>query len=331
MIQKIHILILIEIIIGMFLHSEVKAQQDAQFTQFAYTQQYFNPAVVGAKLETNFSFTHRNQWLAYQPSFDNGGAPSTQLLIFNTALPKYNSGIGVHIVNDRLGALNNLEVQLSYAYHVKVGEGKKLSFGLRGGMYAVTIDGSALRFRQPNDPYASIAGKETNLKPDFAAGIYYQTPKFFAGANFNHLNQAGFNFGEGIRGQTLARSMYILSGYNWEIEPEKWTLTPIALLKSTNFKVFSVEAGALLTYNKKFTFGTTYRHEESVNAIVSVELPRKTSKNIIHNMRIGYAFDYIIGGQSAKQPTSHEITLSYQMPVKLPLPPSIIRSPRFRY
>lgn len=331
MIQKIHILILIEIIIVMFLHSGVKAQQDAQFTQFAYTQQYFNPAVVGAKLETNFSFTHRNQWLAYQPSFDNGGAPSTQLLIFNTALPKYNSGIGVHIVNDRLGALNNLEVQLSYAYHVKVGEGKKLSFGLRGGMYAVTIDGSALRFRQPNDPYASIAGKETNLKPDFAAGIYYQTPKFFAGANLNHLNQAGFNFGEGIRGQTLARSMYILSGYNWEIEPEKWTLTPIALLKSTNFKVFSVEAGALLTYNKKFTFGTTYRHEESVNAIVSVELPRKTSKNIIHNMRIGYAFDYIIGGQSAKQPTSHEITLSYQMPVKLPLPPSIIRSPRFRY
>lgn len=315
----------------MFLHSGVKAQQDAQFTQFAYTQQYFNPAVVGAKLETNFSFTHRNQWLAYQPSFDNGGAPSTQLLIFNTALPKYNSGIGVHIVNDRLGALNNLEVQLSYAYHVKVGEGKKLSFGLRGGMYAVTIDGSALRFRQPNDPYASIAGKETNLKPDFAAGIYYQTPKFFAGANLNHLNQAGFNFGEGIRGQTLARSMYILSGYNWEIEPEKWTLTPIALLKSTNFKVFSVEAGALLTYNKKFTFGTTYRHEESVNAIVSVELPRKTSKNIMHNMRIGYAFDYIIGGQSAKQPTSHEITLSYQMPVKLPLPPSIIRSPRFRY
>jgi type IX secretion system PorP/SprF family membrane protein len=307
------------------------AQQDAQFTQFITNKQYFNPAMVGAKLETNFAFTYRNQWLNYQPSFDEAGAPATQILIFNTALPKYNSGIGFHIVNDRLGALNNLEAQLSYAYHIKVGEGKTFSIGARAGIYAITIDGSLLRFRQPNDPYAAIAGKETNLKPDFAASLHYETPKFFAGATLNHLNQAGFNFGEGIKGQTLARSMYIMGGYYWEIQPDNLMLTPVALLKSSNFDVFSIEAGALLTYNKKYALGTTYRHQESVNAIVSVEFPRKTPKNILHNIKIGYSFDYIIAGQTAKQPTSHEIVLSYTMPVKMPLPPSIIRSPRFRY
>ncbi len=314
-----------------FLATPIYAQQDAQFTQFIHNRQFFNPAVVGSKLETQFGFVYRTQWLAYQPTFDDGGAPSTQVFNFNTALPAYNSGFGFHLVNDNLGVTNNIEAQLSYAYHVKMQGNATLSFGVRGGIINKTIDFGKLRFRESGDPFDLGKGKESNLKPDFGAGIQYETPKFFVGFSINHLNQAKFNFGSATTQETLVQSSYLMAGYNYVFGAEKWVLTPMLLVRNAQFSKYALEGGAIIKYNQKFWGGVSYRTQESANLLLGADFTRKTKKNVVHNMRVGYSFDYIIEGQSAKQATSHEVTLGYTIPVKLPLPPSIIRTPRFRY
>ncbi len=320
--------------LSMALPRAVYAQQDAQFTQYMFNQLYLNPAYAGIKKITEITLVHRTQWAAYQPTFDDGGAPATQVFSFSTQLPKLKSGIGIHLVNDALGPMRNLEAQLSYSYHIAMKNNATLSIGLRGGVYSRSYDYSKLRFRDSGDPYNTGGGKENDIVPDGAVGIYYNNPKFFASVSANHLVKAGFQYKGAtsainlIDVEALANSVYIFGGYHININRDL-KVTPTLLAKTTAFKAYSFDAGAWLTYQEKYSLGVSYRNQESVNAFVGAYIPQKKGSQKM--FRIGYSFDYIITGKTAKQPTSHEVLLAYTIPVPAIKLPPIIRTPRFRY
>src|SRR5688500_5627881 len=113
----------------------VFAQQDALFTQYMFNNLYMTPAFAGVDGVTRFTAMHRSQWLGYQSSFGDGGAPTTMMASFNTPIYKLRSGAGVYIMRDQLGPQNNHEAQVSYAYHLGIKE-TKLSFGVKLGIYA---------------------------------------------------------------------------------------------------------------------------------------------------------------------------------------------------
>ncbi|GAB4401009.1 MAG: type IX secretion system membrane protein PorP/SprF [Microscillaceae bacterium] len=312
------------------------AQQDAQFTQFMFNKLFFNPAFAGVEHKTLVHFIHRAQWTGYQPSFDDGRAPNTQVLGFNTALLRFNSGIGAHIVVDRLGPLTNLELQFSYAYHIKLNKDTRLSLGLRGGMYSRIIDFDKYRFAQPDDPLDVQNGSESVIKPDMAVGIYYYSPTFFGGLSANHLTQSEFNFGDGFNRDALVNSFYLMGGYRFKMDrQEKWVLTPSLLVKASELQEFSFDVGTLVEYDEKFWLGSTFRNEESINFLAGVVIPRKPkrSKGRLPDPRfkIGAGFDYVYAGQEAKQTASYEVFFSYELPIRPPTYPALIRTPRFRY
>jgi type IX secretion system PorP/SprF family membrane protein len=136
---------------------------------------YLSPAFAGVDGVTRLTAFHRSQWVGYQSSFDDGGAPTTQMVSFNTPIFKLRSGFGGYIMNDQLGPQNNLEVQASYAYHLGIKE-SKLSFGIRLGMYSQTLDYNMYRYIHPGDELLKDKeGKESQVKPDMAVGIFYRS------------------------------------------------------------------------------------------------------------------------------------------------------------
>ena len=153
------------------------SQQDPQITHYMFNPVFFNPAFSGSEGTMRVTALHRTQWLGYQPTLDEGGAPSTQLFTFSNPLLGLNSGIGGYVSNDRLGPLNNLEVQGSYAYFKKLGNGM-LSAGVKAGFYSQTIDFARYRAINPNDPLINSKGKESQVKPDLGLGLNYRTEKF---------------------------------------------------------------------------------------------------------------------------------------------------------
>ncbi len=309
------------------------AQQDAQFTQYMFNQLFMNPAYAGVTKRTEATLVHRTQWAAYQPTFDDGGAPATQVFSLSTQLPKLRSGIGLHVVNDALGPMRNFEAQLSYAYHIPMKNKSTLSIGLRGGIYSRSYDYSKLRFRDSGDPFNTGGGKEADLVPDGAIGIYYDNPKFFASITANHLIKSNFQYSVPnavslINVEALANSAYLYGGYHFQVNDD-WKITPTVLALTTAFKTYSFNVGGWATYQEKFWGGLSYRNQESVNAFVGVYLPQKKGSKKM--FRVGYSFDYIVNGKIAKQPTSHEILLAYTIPVPPIKIPPIIRTPRFRH
>ncbi|MDX1904425.1 MAG: type IX secretion system membrane protein PorP/SprF [Thermonemataceae bacterium] len=293
----------------------VYAQQDAQFSQYMFNGFYYNPAVAGADNKANFLLMHRTQWAGYDATFDDGGSPQTQ--IFSATAPFVyvsNTGVGLHAVRDVRGPISSLEAHLSFAYHLSLGDGK-LSIGARAGIYNQSIDFSKFRFNDESDPVSqelSTKGVQSELKPDFAFGLWYAQEKFYVGISSNHLAKSQISFGLEELENALARNLYFTAGYNYTLN-DQWLLQPSVLIKNlpeNGLKTTSMEFSVLGTYNQKFWGGLAYRQSDAATAMVGV-YPTKDNR-----LRIGYAFDYTISGAQGKAPTSHEIFVSYGMPIK---------------
>ncbi len=298
------------------------AQQDPRFTHYLYNQQYFNPAAAGMDGSARFMMLGRAQWLGYN---QDGSAPNTGLFSFNTPLLRASSGVGAVAYYERFAAVSALAIRGNYAYHLNVGSGK-LSIGASVGMVSQGRDRSKYKFIDQNDP--SIPASVNSMQPDLGAGIYYKTQKLFVGLSAMHLTAPTFTYngqGSTTSKETLVRHYYGIVGYNYEVNPTL-TLTPSILYKSANFnsKATSIEGNITANINNRFSIGAGYTQQEAVNVLVGLSLLKDNS------LRLGYALDLVTSGRNAKQSTSQELMLAYQLPVTLKGPRPAIRTPRYR-
>lgn len=310
------------LIIGLlFTNLWAYSQQDPQFTQYMFNTLYYNPAYAGIPGAINFTALHRTQWLGYQSTFDGAGNPTTQVISANIPILKFSSGAGLHVVNDNLGALTNLEIQASYAYHIPI-KNAKLSIGIRGGVYTQTTDFDKYRWYDPDDPLRQ-SGKESQFRPDLAAGIYYRAEKYYIGVSANHLMKSQFDYGIDSLQNALVTHMYLTGGYDYQLNYDI-VLRPSILVK-TDLKTYSFDVSLLATFREKLWGGISFRQSEAMIALIGYSFFKDNS------LRLGYGFDYIIKAQEAKNATSHELMLSYTLPVVSSGERRIIRTPRFRH
>jgi len=306
------------------------AQQDPQFTQYLFNQFYLNPAAAGADGLIRFTGITRIQWNpGYQGTFGDGGAPSTQVLSFQMPLNAIRSGVGFYATNDRLGPASNQEIQFSYAYRIPLADGQ-FSLGVRAGFYNKSLNFDILRPREPGDPILNT-GRINEAKPDLAVGAYYTSSALFVGAAVNHLVASRYPFRTEAGTNKLYTSAYVHGGVRYYLT-EDVELTPSVLVKAIpslfgqgNQGAISVEGGVMGTYQERYWLGLQYRTADALSALVGFNLGRNNA------LRLGYAFDYVIGGTGAKAPTSHEVLLSYALPAPRVTKRTIVRTPRFRY
>ena len=297
------------------------AQQSAQFSQYMFNTLFYNPAYAGVEGVTTITAFHRTQWAGYQPTTgDLSGGINTQVISLNTPILKLRSGFGLHVVNDRIGPLTNQEAQVSFAYHLGVGAAK-LSLGVRAGAFSQTIDFDQYRWVDPNDPLRQ-AGKDSQMRPDFSVGVFYRARQFYAGVGFKHLVDAQFNFGIDTLNNPLQNHMTVTGGFDYE-PTYKVRLTPSFLVQS-DLNTYSFDIGVMATYNGTMWGGLSYRQQESLVGMMGYSFFREKS------LKLGYAFDYTVIAREAKATSSHEIMVSYSLPVSSAGEKKIIRTPRFR-
>jgi type IX secretion system PorP/SprF family membrane protein len=299
----------------------VLAQQDPQFTQYMFNNLYVSPAYAGVDGVTQFTFFHRSQWAGYQSSFGDGGAPTTQMLSFNTPIYKIKSGFGAFISNDRLGAQNNTEIQTMYSYHLAVKD-SKLSFGIKLGAYAQSINSDRYHPVYQNDPDIPTGGRFSQVRPDLGVGVFYRAEKYYAGFGVNHLTRAQFDFGKSVR-NALSTHMNFTAGYYYEVNFDLKILFPV--LVKTDFKEYSFDLGLIANLKDKMWGGITFRQQEAANVILGYSLLKDKS------LKVGYSIDVVIKDQQAKENFSHELMCSYQLPVAVGGGKKVVRTPRYRH
>src|SRR6185295_18441516 len=103
-----------------------KAQYDAMFTQYMFNEMYINPAYAGSKEAMSATLLHRQQWVSFK------GRPVTTSFSLHGPLQSEKMGLGLSILNEKVGVMTRNLIYASYAYRLKFKNKSTLALGLMG-------------------------------------------------------------------------------------------------------------------------------------------------------------------------------------------------------
>ena len=167
------------VVVVALLTVSTKAQQDPQYTQYMYNMNIINPAYAGSYEALSINFLGRTQWVGID------GAPRTLTMGINSPVGK-NVGLGLSVILDEIGPVQEQNVYGDFSYTLKVGENAKLALGLKTGFTFFNICLPCLNPVNENDQ-AFVNENANKIMPNFGAGAFYYTDKFYAGLSIPNL------------------------------------------------------------------------------------------------------------------------------------------------
>ena len=300
------------------------AQQDAMFTKYMFNSLIFNPGYAGSKDYMSVGILHRTQWAGFD------GAPTTQSVTLHTPLKNDRVGVGFSLVNDEIGPTNSLGANFSYAYRIPMGKnGAKLSIGMQAGIENYRADFTQLDREQIGD--VAFDTNPNMWNPNFGAGIYYYSRKFYMGLSSPQLIE--YELTPGGTTQIYARNFrhyYFTMGTAIPLKGDNLIFKPSILVKNVGVdKVISkdpafADIGAptefdidlSLLFQQTFWIGASFRA-----GVQSFGSAAKTSYdsadvwfswNMSNGMRIGAAYDYPLTEINTQTAGSFEVMLGYE-------------------
>ncbi len=282
----------------------VKAQQDAQYTQYMYNTLAVNPAYAGSRGVLSINALHRSQWVGLD------GAPTTQTINLNTPVSK-RLGLGLSIVNDEIGNGTNQDTYFDAvaSYTIPTSRTGKLSFGLKAGGHALNLDFSKLRNYNDEANTVGLSNIDKKFAPNFGAGVYYHSDKFYAGLSVpNFLKTEHFESSSSSFAQERM-NFYFITGYVFDLNADL-KFKPAVLVKAVSGAPLQIDLSANFMLNNKVTLGAAYRWDAALSALVGFQ--------ISDQFLLGLAYDKETTelGNTAFNDGSFEVLLRYELRTK---------------
>jgi type IX secretion system PorP/SprF family membrane protein len=289
--------IVLSVIIPFILSIPLYAQQDIMVSQYMFNGLLLNPAYAGSHPYLSATVLHRNQWVGLE------GAPKTSIFAIDGPINNEKMGLGLIVSNDHIGVTDQTDIYGNYSYHLPLGDGK-LAFGLKGGVSRYTYKVDQLVIWDNNDQ-VFVGNRSTAWLPKFGAGIYYYTPKWYAGISVPSLiaHDPNNNFGSDVNNSGFVRRhYYAVSGYVFNIN-ERFKLKPSVLLKYVKSAPLEADLNLHVMYRDQLWFGASYRTNDAISLMIEYQTNTR--------FRIGYAYDFTTSKVRTYSAGTHEIMLGY--------------------
>ena len=273
---------------------KVNGQQDPIYAQYLNNPMIINPAYAGSNNMFNAGIQYRTQWAGLD------GNPTT--VNFNSHMSVFQNkvGLGVQVIQDKLGDTKNTEFNTLYSYKIKLSDAT-LSFGMQAGFIRYTNDPSGLTIRDPGDP-AFVALSE--MKFNTGAGLLLKNDRYMVGLSVPRLLPTTVSQG----GQTIqlySQNYYLFGSYVFFLS-EGLRFKPSVLLRGTQGSPFSADVNASLNFKEFYTAGLFTRNFKTYGLLAQV---------MVKSFRFGYVFEMPGSQASSLNFSSHEITLGISMGV----------------
>lgn len=292
----------------------VYGQQEPKWNHYMFNDFSYNPGVAGSRGQISTFLIHRYQWV----NITDNASPRTTNLTVHAPVKFLRGGVGLMVSRDDEFFNSTTSFRFAYAYRTEL-LGGSLGIGLYAGGFQSILDGTKFKADDPNDPLL-VNGMVNAFAADFGFGANYTSEDMYINLSSNRLNNPRVEYNNTGAGITVQRNFFLSGGYHFPVG-ESFKITPSTLLKS-NISNFQADFNVLATFRDQFWFGGGYSTGDA--AIVMV------GANVGKGFRLGYSYDYNLGGLSRLNDGSHEIFLSYDFNIKIPERPQyIIRSPRF--
>ncbi len=292
-----------------------KSQNEITYSQYMFNNLLVNPAYAGYKEDININLLSRNQWVGIK------GAPTTQSLIADGAFfHNKNVGLGLTVLNDRIGIQGQTAIMANYAYRLPVGQQGRLSFGIGVGAVQFSLNGDKAIVGDQTD--INFSGTQNYLSPDAKLGIHYSDDVFYAGLSSNNLLTTALNKNNERAAFVILPPvhMFLTVGAMINVN-ESVKMKPSLMLRDDPQSMGNFDVNASFLFKDVLWLGGSYRmgvdmwkKTNSLNATFQQNsLVGLVEVFVAKQFRIGYAYDYSLSDLNSYSSGSHEISLGFTL------------------
>ena len=290
------------LLVLLLLSGSIYAQQDAQFTQYMYNTININPAYAGSRESMNVFILHRAQWVGLD------GAPVTSTASINTPIEGSNIGLGLSIINDKIGPSDETNVAVDFSYSINTSDRYKLSFGLKATANLLNIDFNKLNQYDSGDNIFT-SNVDNRFSPNIGVGLYYHSDDTYIGISApNLLETKHFDRYAGVGSNTHIATekihYYLIAGHVFDLSASV-KFKPSMLTKVVQGAPLQVDLSGNFLINQKFMAGIAYRWSAAISAMVGFQ--------VSDSWFIGYGYDLETTKLANYNSGSHEIFLRYEL------------------
>lgn len=313
------------IVVFLFVFAAVSfGQQDAMYTKYMFNSLVYNPAYAGSNGHMAIALLYRKQW------WNIPGGPSTQTFTIHSPMKNERVGLGFSLVNDVIGPTKAIDANLSYSYHLPLGKQAKLAVALQGGIINWRADWSKLETEDPQDD--AFSEVQPNLwLPNFGAGLYFYTKKFylgFASPKLIEYDLRNDNLNTTIWAKQY-RHYYLSSGAALPLNGDALVFKPSILIKNIGLlssfnknEVYhnigaptEIDIDVSFMFYQTFWFGVAFR--TAVEALAGDSSSYDSfdiwaAYYLANGLRIGAAYDYPLTEVRQSTQGAFEIMLGYE-------------------
>jgi type IX secretion system PorP/SprF family membrane protein len=277
------------------------------YSQYLQNGLLINPAYAGTRGSLSAFLSYRLQWMGIPD------APVFQSISLNAPMKNDKVGLGVMAQFMKFGFTKSQSIYLSYAYHIKLRNGK-LSFGLKGGFDRSNTDYSGILTTTKNDP-VFVTNDKPYMLPNIGAGVYYFSERIFGGLSIPNFLSYRKNSSTGSVEAFHSFNNYdlIISGGGLITFSDALKFKPSVLidysLEKTK-KLTQLDINGNLIIGDLIWVGGSWRTSEQVLVgILQVQLNPQ--------FMFGFSYDYPVGRMNSYSHGSSEFILRYEFGYKV--------------
>lgn len=270
------------------------AQQDPLYSQYLNNPILLNPAYAGSNQQWQTTAGYRTQWSGFD------GNPTTLNFSSHLSVADNKVGLGLIVIQDKIGEVKNTEFNLNYSYRLEVTENKYLYFGLSTGMIRYNSDPGLLNLQRIDDPSFTYTNK---FQFNTGVGVMMKTEQYMIGFSVPKLIPTSINEA-GATVQIYNQHYYLFGVFTHNFN-ERLMLKPALLLKGTSGAPLSVDVNVNVVIDQNYTLGILTRNLNTFGLLAQLKMKQ---------LRFGYVFEMPSNQSVGQRFLSHEISLTYSLP-----------------
>ncbi len=279
-------------------------QEDPMYSQYTFNIQAYNPAYTGTWKSVGIMTLTRHQWVGFDK------APETQTITVQASLRKANVGVGLTVINDKIGYEKRFAVFADYSYRLRLtrlrfARNTYLRLGLKAGFTNYENNLSRYTTYDPEDPLFEGEMYE-KIMPNFGLGVFLYSQRYYAGFSIPKILQNDFEEGGGTEYSNTnyeMRYLTLIGGYVFDLN-EALEFKPSVIVRYVKSSPVVGDFYANFLLKKKLWIGAMGRTngEYGFNAQFIVS----------RNLRIAYAISLDTSEIKSYNYGMHQIMLSYE-------------------
>ncbi len=278
------------------LASGLFAQQDPLYGQYFFNPQLINPAYVG--INNNFSAMagYRTQWTGFE------GHPETFYVSGNSSILNNIAGVGLLVMNDRIGNISNTESNVTFAYKLNL-KSASFSFGMQAGFQRYSTSYEDLNIFDPDD--IAFASGESGSRLNLGAGAILKGDRYLVGFSVPRLLPTTFK-NAGQEFELYNRHYYLMGAYIFQLS-DRVELKPTTLFRGVVDAPANIDFALNVNLDGLYTAGFFTRNLNTYGALLQATINNK--------LRLGYIFESPSSKSVGTNFSTHEISLGITLSV----------------